>query len=75
MVRVAVVGVRLPADEGRVGGPARGIRVRDMSMSVFAVLAVAALGGGVAWLVVTALANAIRLLGELLESLDDRGGP
>jgi hypothetical protein len=58
-----------------------------MSMSVFAVLAMAALGGGVAagasalivvavaWLVIIALANAIRLLGELLESVDERGGP
>lgn len=58
-----------------------------MSLSALSVVGVAALGGGVAaglsalavvaaaWLVVVALLNAIRLLGELLEAMEDGPRP
>jgi hypothetical protein len=54
-----------------------------MSLSVLSVVGVALLGGGVAagvtalvaaavgWLIAVGLLNAIRLLGELLEAVDD----
>jgi hypothetical protein len=58
-----------------------------MSLSVLSVVGVALLGGGVAvgltalvvaavgWLVAVGLVNAIRLLGEFLEAVDDGAPP
>jgi hypothetical protein len=71
--------IRSPADQTRVSG-------EPMSLSMLSVVGVAALSGGVAaglsalvvvaaaWLLGLAVMNAIRLLGELLEAVED-GGP